>query len=178
MNIRHFVLLLAAVLGLGSLYFSDTEAGSNEGLYGVEKTEASISPIYRYDVTDDTLFTTTNDTFELSTKFVSLWAYNHTADLTATGAMVVHFTVQESNEDTGGQWYELERDTVTFSGAGTLLGKLDGSLLSHVNNGQTVAEQNTLAWVKGRKQRLVLDIVTNSGGDTLLYDLDLTYKKQ
>lgn len=153
------------------------DAQAKEKAEVAEAILASSSPQFYRDITDGTVLTTSNDTVTLSTRLISLWTYNHTFDYTATGAMTIHTVLQENNEATGGQWYEVERDTVAFTGAGTKLVKLDGSILSHANVAQTVNDNTTLAYAKGQRQRMIVDITVNAGGDTLTYDGDWHFKK-
>ena len=124
---------------------------------------------YRYMPTTDTLSLGSADTLLLidqsaRTKFFGdLYTYNITAQLTQVGdtASTVIVILQEANEFDGTNWYEVERDTAA---TGTTLRLHGGS-------------NTALGYIKGHKARIILDDLASSGADTLLYNLDVMFKK-
>ncbi|MBK6622906.1 MAG: hypothetical protein IPG32_19345 [Saprospirales bacterium] len=106
-----------------------SNATNNESLYGAEQNSVSASPIYKYDFTDSRLYATNNDTFTVPTLLHSKWMYNWTADIAMEDDTASYVLIlQESNEDTGSQWYEVERDSIaTHTGATAQTIRLYGS---------------------------------------------------
>ena len=139
----------------------------NEGDFGIEQS-ASSSPIYKYTWTTETLNGTANDTFTIPTLLHSLWNYNYTLDVAMTDDTASFVAIlQESNKDTGTQWYELERDSVANLTTSTTM-RLYGTDLSRsmIDN----------AFVRGRRHRLVFDVIAGTG-DTLTVSPTVTLKK-
>jgi hypothetical protein len=169
MNKKHFsILALLAVCAVAYLGIQSTQNARSESTIAFEA--GSESPIYKLDLnaTDDRLFATNNDTTTVPTLLYSLWSYNYTCDVTMeddTASFVV--ILQESNEGTGSQWYELERDSVaSLTGSTTV--RLYGT-----DAGRSMVEP---AFVRGQRQRIIFDIIAGTA-DTLSYDLDVTMKK-
>jgi hypothetical protein len=139
----------------------------NEADFGVEQT-SSTSPIYKYTWPAQELTGTQNDTFLIPTLLHSLWNYNYTIDVTMDADTASFVAIlQESNKDSGTQWYELERDSVANLTTSTTV-RLYGTDLSRsmVDN----------AFVRGRRHRLVFDVFTGTG-DTLTVSPVATLKK-
>lgn len=165
MNKRHlFILgilavLVAAFSGVFSTQPAHTEATMEENALLI-----SESPIYRYSWTDATVTGTNNDTFLIPTLLYSRWAYNHTLDITVSaGTPSVVAILQESNTNSGNDWYEVERDTsASISSAAQI----------RLHGGSNTVE----APVKGRRQRIIFDIYAGSG-DTLVVSPNTTLKK-
>ncbi len=171
MNKKLFFGLMAALavvllVNWGVKYTSN--ANENESLYGVE--QASASPIYKYDFTDSRLYATNNDTFTVPTLLHSKWMYNWTADIAMEDDTASYVLIlQESNEDTGSTWYEVERDSIaTHTGATAQTIRLYGS-----DAARSALDEG---FVHGRRQRVVFDIIAGSA-DTLSVDVDVTLKK-
>lgn len=158
-------IIVIAGIGVNSTY----NAHENEGLYGVSGV-ASESPIYKYDFTDSRLFATQNDTFEIPTLLYSKWMYNWTADVAMEDDTASYVLIlQESNEHTGTQWYEVERDSVAnHTGATAQTIRLYGS-----DAARSALDE---AFVHGQRQRVIFDIIAGSS-DTLSVDVDVTLKK-
>lgn len=138
----------------------------NEADFGIE--QASSAPIYKYTWTTETLNGTANDTFTIPTLLHSMWNYNYTLDVAMTDDTASFVAIlQESNKDTGTQWYELERDSVANLTTSTTV-RLYGTdaARSMVDN----------AFVRGRRQRVVFDIIAGTG-DTLTVSPTVTLKK-
>lgn len=139
----------------------------NEADFGIEQA-ASSSPVYKYTWTAQELTGTQNDTFLIPTLLHSMWNYNYTIDVTMDADTASFVAIlQESNKDTGTQWYELERDSVANLTTSTTV-RLYGTDLSRsmVDN----------AFVRGRRQRVVFDIIAGTG-DTLTVSPTVTLKK-
>lgn len=173
MNKKLFFGLMAALavvllVNWGVMY--TTNATANESLYGVEQNSVSASPIYKYDFTDSRLYATNNDTFTIPTLLHSKWMYNWTADIAMEDDTASYVLIlQESNEDTGSQWYEVERDSIAnHTGATAQTIRLYGS-----DAGRSALDEG---FVHGRRQRVVFDIIAGSA-DTLSVDVDVTLKK-
>ena len=145
-------------------------ATANESLYGVEQNSVSASPIYKYDFTDSRLYATNNDTFTVPTLLHSKWMYNWTADIAMEDDTASYVLIlQESNEDMGTTWYEVERDSIAnHTGATAQTIRLYGS-----DAGRSALDEG---FVHGRRQRVVFDIIAGSS-DTLSVDVDVTLKK-
>lgn len=161
---------LAVVLAVqwGVKYTSN--ASRNESLYGVEQNSVSASPIYKYDFTDERTWILLNDTFTVPTLLHSKWMYNWTADIAMEDDTASYVLIlQESNEDTGSQWYEVERDSVAnHTGATAQTIRLYGS-----DAGRSALDEG---FVHGRRQRVIFDIYAGTL-DTLTVDVDVTMKK-
>lgn len=143
----------------------------NDGLFAPESPEAlssamqaSTNPIYQIPETIDTITNTENDTLPVPSTLISLWSYNHTIDITSlSGTVSVIAILQENNERTGGTWYEVERDTAAAATTLRLHGKYNSSQVA-----------NGLGWVKGVRQRLILD---GNGTQSTRYIHNCTFKK-
>jgi hypothetical protein len=157
------VAAISLVVGGVFLGFSDVL----ESPQGAESVTASQTPYFEPTATTDTIQGLENDTITISSTLVSLWAYNHTIATTAIiDTMRVIGILQENNSRTGGTWHELERDTIN--------GGTSGFIRLH---GGATSANTTLGWVQGVRQRVIIDGYA-SAGDTTLYTLKSTYKKQ
>lgn len=167
MNKRLFLGLLAvlAVLTISAVGIQWTDRANNETtITTADALLASDASIYRYSWTDATVTGTNNDTFLIPTLLYSQWAYNHTLDIAVSaGTPSVVAILQESNTNTGTDWYEVERDTsASISSAAQI----------RLHGGSNTA----LGYVKGRRQRIVFDIYSGTG-DTLVVSPNTTLKK-
>lgn len=103
------------------------------------------SPHYSQ-TTSDTISGTENDTIEVNFLCQSLWTYQHSIYGTQdTATMNVITILQQNDFDSGNAtlWYEIERDTLV-SGSNPVF--LNGS-----------AGLAGVAYVKGKRQRIILD---------------------
>lgn len=157
------VLTIVVVAALGVNY----RATINEADFGIEQA-ASSSPIYKYTWTAQELTGTQNDTFLIPTLLHSLWNYNYTIDVTMDADTASFVAIlQESNKDTGTQWYELERDSVANLTTSTTV-RLYGT-----DAGRSMVDN---AFVRGRRHRVVFDVIAGTG-DTLTVSPTVTLKK-
>lgn len=129
---------------------------------------ASESPIYRYSWPDAEVTGTNNDTFTVPTLLYSLWSYNYTVDVTMDADTASFVAIlQESNTNTGSDWYEVERDSVANLTTSTQI-RLYGS-----DNSRSAIDA---ALVRGRRQRVVFDVIAGTA-DTLTVSPNVTMKK-
>ena len=157
-------ILSVALVGLFALTNTMTASGESEAT----ALQSSRSPMYAYAWPTATLVGTSTvtdgDTVLVPPTLNSLWSYNYTIDVTMAATDQASFLVilQESNKAAGGDWYELERDSIA---ALTTTGQIRLS-----------GTEPNLGWVKGRKQRMVLQIYEGTG-DSLIVSRNVTLKK-
>lgn len=162
---NNFLWLIAGIVLMMLLAF-----GRSERTF---EAMASGSPIYEATLTNGTLGTTgtdtlvnaENDTLTIPENLISNWRYNYVLTSTQiSGTKSVIMILQESSvrtDGTNGTWYELERDTAT--GASTTVHRLHGS-----------ANPDGIGWVKGVRQRVILD---GGGTEVVTYQLRAIFKK-
>jgi hypothetical protein len=161
-----FILAVLAVLATAYYGVFSTDNARAESTIAVDA--GSESPIYRYSWTDETLTGTNNDTFTVPTLLYSMWTYNYTVDVTMDADTASFVAIlQESNTNTGTDWYELERDSVANLTTSTQI-RLYGS-----DNSRSPIDA---ALVRGRRQRVVFDVIAGTA-DTLTVSPNVTMKK-
>lgn len=149
---KHILTVAGSILVLGALFLL-TFAG------GLRTTSLDA---YEYSWSLDTISNTANDTLTISDIQNSNWQYNFTAACTEiSGTTDLIFILQESNETSGTNWYELERDTIGATGISRLHGSSNSDGIGHV---------------KGRRLRIIVDGDAGATQSTS-YNADLTLKK-
>lgn len=167
MNKKYFsIMALLAVCVVAYLGIQSTQNARSESTIAIDA--GSDSPIYRYSWTDETVTGTNNDTFTVPTLLYSLWSYNYTIDVTMDADTASFVAIlQESNTNTGSDWYELERDSVANLITSTQV-RLYGT-----DNSRSMVEP---AFVRGRRQRVIFDVIAGTA-DTLTVSPNVTMKK-
>ena len=170
MNKKHLIILAILAVVLIAYYGINSTTNAFTERAAVSDAAATESPLYKYDFTDSRLYATQNDTFTISPLLQSKWMYNWTADITMEDDTASYVLIlQESNENTGSQWYEVERDSVAnHTGATVQTIRLYGS-----DAARSALDE---AFVHGVRQRVIFDIIAGSA-DTLSVDVDATFKK-
>jgi hypothetical protein len=170
MNKKHLFILatLAVIAIVWAGVFSTQNARSETTISEADMDLASESPIYRYPWADETVTGTNNDTFTVPTLLYSLWSYNYTIDVTMEADTASFVAIlQESNTNTGSDWYEVERDSVANLITSTQV-RLYGS-----DNSRSAIDP---ALVRGRRQRVIFDVIAGTD-DTLTVSPNVTMKK-
>jgi len=162
-----FSILFVALVGVLSLTNSLTATG--DSAEAVAMQSASNAPLYTYAWPAETLVGTANDTFLVPATLNSLWSYNYTLDVAMVADTASFVAIlQESNKAAGGNWYEVERDTVA-----ALIGSTQ---VRFYGSDSPTTSATVVGWVHGRRQRLIFDIYAGTG-DTLTVAPIVTLKK-